>query len=244
MPHLKKHFEWVSTLPSEPFDGIVVANEVLDAMPIHKFNISSKILEYYVTNKDNEFTWHLDQISSKRFHPVLDDISKTHFQNTTNYDFEVNFYLQGWLQSVHSILSHGAVLLIDYGFVANEMYHPSRDTGTLMCHYQHTAHDNPLTLVGQQDITSHVDFSHVANISHDIGFAVSGFTTQASFLLNTGITNMLETNDDKEHYRNSQQVKMLTLPSEMGELFKIIALTKDLSLPLTGFMQMDLRHQL
>ena len=139
------------------------------------------------------------------------------------------------------------VLLIDYGYPRREYYHPQRSMGTLMCHYRHRAHDDPLILTGLQDITAQVDFSALAEAGRALGLRVAGFSTQANFLLSCGIDDMLresDPNDPGSHLQLTQQAKRLLLPSEMGEQFKVLALCRGLDGPLLGFRQRDMRHRL
>jgi SAM-dependent MidA family methyltransferase len=148
-----------------------------------------------------------------------------------NYCSEINMQLKPWLASLSDSLTEGAVLLIDYGFPQHEYYLPERDTGTLMCHYRHRAHTDPLILTGLQDITAHVDFTAVAKFAAAAGFTVAGYTTQMHFLTNCGLLNMAEeamkkTHTASEQYAISQAIKKLLLPSEMGELFKAMLLVK------------------
>jgi len=140
-------------------------------------------------------------------------------------------------------------LLIDYGFPEHEYYHPSRAQGTLMCHYQHKAHPNPLLHPGEEDITAHVDFTHVADAALNAGFEVSGYTNQASFLLANGLLSLLQEHaqdklDGLDQIKQQEAVKKLLQPHEMGELFKVIALTKQLDFSLTGFQLHDKRASL
>ncbi|MBY0377524.1 MAG: SAM-dependent methyltransferase, partial [Gammaproteobacteria bacterium] len=144
-----------------------------------------------------------------------------------------------WIRSLSDCLKSGAVLIVDYGFLNTEYYHPDRAQGTLMCHYQHQAHTNPLIHVGEQDITAHVDFSAVIDAAQKSGFKIAGYTSQAHFLLSLGLLALAaESTDTLEHYQLAQQIKYLTLPSEMGELFKVLALTKNYDLPLQGFKRL------
>ena len=136
-------------------------------------------------------------------------------------------------------------MLIDYGFPRHEYYHPDRSQGTLMCHYHHQAHPNPLLHIGEQDITAHVDFTQVAEAASDCGFTINGFASQASFLLNNGLLNYLAAiQDPKRQFQATQAVKQLIQPTEMGELFKVIALGKNYDSPLSGFSLQDKRMSL
>lgn len=135
------------------------------------------------------------------------------------------------------------MFILDYGFPRHEYYHPDRHQGTLMCHYQHQAHTNPFVHLGEQDMTAHVDFTHVADAAHHVGFHVAGYTNQASFLLGNQVLNLLET--VTHHAVNTQNaVKTLLQPNEMGELFKVIALTKAIDFGLNGFQLLDKRASL
>ncbi|MEN9460746.1 MAG: hypothetical protein RIS84_766, partial [Pseudomonadota bacterium] len=161
----------------------------------------------------------------------------------TPYTTERNPYLNAWLQALSEPFQAGVILLVDYGFPAREYYHPQRDTGTLMCHYQHRAHTDPLILVGLQDITAHVDFTAVATAAEAANLEVAAYANQANFLLGCGLTEILLQHVDKQEAREyiklTQQTKILILPSEMGELFKVIALTRDWHEPLLGFVNDD-----
>jgi SAM-dependent MidA family methyltransferase len=138
------------------------------------------------------------------------------------------------------MLEQGAALFVDYGYTRAAYYHPDRHMGTLMCHYRQRAHDDPFLYVGLQDITAHVDFTSVAEAATDAGFNLGGYTTQAHFLMALGIAEAAQGGDMKA----AREVKLLTLPEEMGERFKAIGFTKDLDLALTGFSLRDLSHTL
>jgi len=156
------------------------------------------------------------------------------------YVSEINLALPAFLQSVADSLAAGMVLLIDYGFPSHEYYHPQRDQGTLMCHYRHQAHSDPLILIGLQDITAHVNFTAVADAAFAAGLEVSGYANQANFLMACGLPEMLlalNPDDTKSYLLKTQQAKTLIMPSEMGELFKVMALTRHLEIPLLGFTQ-------
>jgi SAM-dependent MidA family methyltransferase len=145
------------------------------------------------------------------------------------------------------LLKRGVMLFIDYGFPAREYYHPQRNRGTLMCHYRHHAHDDPFAFVGLQDITTHVDFSAVANAASAGGATLLGYTSQALFLINCGITELLSAtpaSDARAYAPLAAQVQKLTSPAEMGELFKVIALGKNFDAPLLGFARGDKSHTL
>lgn len=239
-PHLFNRCHWLTSLPSTPINACVIANEVLDAMPVHRFVIQENtVKEIYVAYEENQFVEHLEPCSQalsaqlSHLSPLLD-----------NYESEVNLCISPWLRSLYSSLNKALVLLFDYGFPQAEYYHADRHQGTLMCHHRHKSHSNPYLHLGEQDITAHVDFSCVAESAHDVGFEIKGYTTQASFLLANGITTTPEGISEQDRFTSNQAIKKLTLPHEMGELFKVIALGKKLQTPLQNFSLTDLRRQL
>jgi len=157
-----------------------------------------------------------------------------------SYRSEIAFQAPAWIASLGKVLEKGAALLIDYGFRQAEYYHPDRDQGTLMCHYQHHTHPDPFFEPGFQDITAHVDFTAIALAALRAGFDLAGYATQGAFLLSTGLLDRMAPDASvKEQLELAQQVKKLTLPHEMGELFKVLALTKNFTQPLRGFEQQN-----
>ena len=165
----------------------------------------------------------------------------------SGYCSEFNPALDAWMNELSSTLNRGLVLLIDYGYPVTEYYLDERSNGTLVCHYRHRAHADPLWYPGLQDITAFVDFSAVAHAAVEAGFNVSGYTSQAMFLMGSGLEEIHQaelSDDPKQQLLLAQQIKTLTLPSEMGERFKVMALTKDYDEPLTGFQFMDFRNRL
>lgn len=243
IPHLAYKVKWLSKLPSLPFNGVIIANEVLDAMPVHRFlKTEDELYEIHVgLNKAGEFNEIIKPCVNQN---LLKHINKVLPSTDIPYQSEVNLWVDGWLKQCHDMLNVGAMFILDYGFPQHEYYHFDRNQGTLMCHYHHQAHANPLVYVGEQDITAHVDFTHVADAAFDIGFQVTGYTNQASFLLGNGILELLSKITDKSLINTQQAVKTLLQPSEMGELFKVIALTKQLDLTLNGFKLHDKRASL
>lgn len=247
IPHLFDRVQWLDSLPREPLQGVILANEVLDAMPVHRFRLDEQdVSELYVSlatfnNSPSEtsFVWQFLSTHDESLRLAVEALRPT---LPIGYISEMHLVLPAWIQSAADVLATGMVLLIDYGFPNREYYHPQRDQGTLMCHYQHHVHDNPLILLGLQDITAHIDFTAVAEAALTAGLQVSGYTNQANFLLACGLPDllsMLNPEDTETYLRQTQQAKALILPSEMGELFKVIALTRDLDLdmPLLGFAQ-------
>lgn len=256
-PHLFERVEWLSTLPDN-FTGVIVGNEVLDAMPVNVFTQHDDIYEHHVIWQDEKLVEQLKPANEK----LKQQVSRLNIKSESPYTSEINPNINAWLQTLSESLSQGLILLIDYGYTRSEYYLADRNKGTLICHYQHLVNDAPLTYPGLQDITANVDFTAVAEGADEAGLNVSGFTSQAHFLANAGLENYFmqaldkksnDTNDiDQEHqYRLAQQVRALTLPSEMGERFKCIALTKssgdtfnNTDNTLIGFKEFDQRFRL
>lgn len=235
IPHLENRVKWLTNIPDQQLNGVVIANEVLDAMPVHIFfKDKEKLSEVYISlDEKNNFIEILKPMDNIR---LQNNINEFVAKDLSNYKSEVNLFIDGWIKEIYKFLTKGAVFILDYGFPAHEYYHPDRNTGTIMCHYKHKSHTNPLVNIGKQDITAHVNFTHVAEAAFNIGFNVSGYTNQANFLINNDILNLLES--------NTQTLKILLEPSEMGELFKVLALTKGISIDLRGFKYNDRRASL
>ena len=241
-PHLMQKIVWLEALP-EAFTGVVLANEVLDAIPVHLVAANAKGLhERGITLQSDEFVWQDKPLVN---HGLID--LTIDYPMPQDYLTEFCPAANGLIASLASTLKQGAIIIIDYGFAAAEYYHPQRNQGTLMCHYQHYAHSNPLIYIGLQDITAHVNFTAIAQTALDNCLQVAGFTTQAQFLINCGITELLNqvpAEDMAQYLPLVSAVQKLMSPAEMGDLFKVIALTKELPSPLVGFRQGDKRHTL
>ena len=229
---------WLTALPEHPIRGVIVANEVLDAMPAHQFIYkNNRIHECSVTIKNNQLTHDIFEDENP---DLVSAVEKYDIAFSENYLSEINLYLPGWIKSISSCLAQGAAIIIDYGFPRHEYYHPDRSSGTLMCHYRHRAHTNPLVFPGIQDITAHVDFTAVAESAVENQFSVAGFANQAAFLINCGLLSLIsKTSDEKKHFLQNQQVLKLTSPNEMGELFKVMGLSKNMDMAWMGFQTMN-----
>ncbi|MDX1252392.1 MAG: SAM-dependent methyltransferase [Gammaproteobacteria bacterium] len=247
-PHLLDRVRWLDRLPGSGFTGVVLANELLDAMPVHLFRMEEEgPQELYVGAEDERFVWRNGPLSDPRLGERVAAIIEEQGPLSPGYTSEINLAAEGWVRGLAEWLARGTVLIIDYGFPRREYYHHERSDGTLMCHHRHRAHPDPLILTGLQDITAHVDFTAVAEAAVEVGLAVAGYATQAYFLLGSGLMEMAgqsHPDDTRQHLALTQQIKKLTLPSEMGELFKVIALTRGIDLPLIGFSFQDQRGRL
>lgn len=248
IPHLLPRIAWLDRPPERCFTGIVLANELLDALPVHRI-VSGRDAEEYVCWRDDHFAWAEGPLSDAhlglRLGALYGALGRGNF--TTGYRIEINLAAEAWVASVAAALERGMILAIDYGYPRREYYHPERAGGTLMCHYRHRAHGDPLILAGLQDITAHIDFTALAEAAVAHGLSVSGYTTQAYFLLASGLDEIGASLADLpavERMQLAQQIRRLTLPGEMGEKFKAIALTRGLDIPLTGFSLRDDRGRL
>ncbi|MBE9516895.1 MAG: SAM-dependent methyltransferase [Proteobacteria bacterium] len=241
LPQLKDRVHWLDSLPKR-FNGVIIGNEVLDAMPVERFVVTDDTIEQlHVGHEQGHFVWR----RRKAGNALADRVSA--LELSPPYISELNLNAEAWIASLADVLERGLILLIDYGFPEHEYYLDDRREGTLMCHYKHHSHDNPLVLTGLQDITAHVDFTAIAQTAVDNNLAVSGYTSQAAFLIGCGLEQLasdLDSEDEKTRLNIAQQIKKLTQPSEMGELFKVIALTRDIDTPLRGFMIQDRRDRL
>lgn len=246
-PHLYSRITWLSALPTQ-FVGTIIANEVLDALPVHCFSIENHtIKERGVTLKDDAFSWQLHAPTTDLLAQKADAL-RTLYDLKTGYTSEINLRLAPFLQSVTASLQAGVVLFIDYGYGQAEYYHPERNRGSLTCFYQHHRHDNPLIHPGLQDITAHVDFTRVIEEASERECDLLGFTSQAAFLLDGGL--MDEAQKEEENCTMAEQVnlhhaiKLLTLPTEMGERIKVMALGKNTPAFKVGFRLQDRRRDL
>jgi SAM-dependent MidA family methyltransferase len=257
LPHLAARVHWLDALP-EKISGAVIGNEVLDALPVHLLywdsaaashtaNISrgerkQAVLERGVALNGTRFIW---QERLPESAALLDIARNIHVPD--DYLSEVSVAARGLVASLCECMDKGALLFIDYGFGAREYYHPQRARGTLMCHYRHHSHDDPFYLPGLQDITAHVDFTAIAEAAIDHGAHFLGYTSQAHFLFNNGVMDLLaevSPQDVKVYAPLSAQLQKLTSPAEMGELFKVIALGVGMDQPLAGFLRGDLSRLL
>jgi SAM-dependent MidA family methyltransferase len=241
VPHLLERVAWLNRLPPA-FSGVVLGNEVLDAMPVHIVRVKNgKIEEGGVGVRGGRLDWSWRSASGE----LLDTARALELPE--GFRTEIALAARGFVRSLAGVLEKGVALFIDYGFPRKEYYHPQRREGTLMCHYRHHAHADPFFLPGLQDITSHVDFSAVAAAAHDGGLEVAGYTSQAQFLVNCGITEVMSRtpSEDRANFLPlANQANRLMSPAEMGELFKAIALSRGFAAPLIGFSEGDRRQAL
>jgi SAM-dependent MidA family methyltransferase len=247
LPHLMDRIEWLDRLP-EDFRGVLLANEVLDALPIQRFRIRGlQVNQLGVTWQLGRLDWsevHADATLESAVREIEFNAGEPFVDGYTS---ELNLRLQPWIAGIAAAMKEGAAFFIDYGLPRRQYYAASRSTGTMLCHFRHRFHDDPLINVGVQDIGAWVDFTAVAEAAVAAGMSVAGYTTQAHFLIGNGIEQFLAPKDDEElasRLQMARQAMLLTLPGEMGERFKVIGLTKGVELSLRGFSVRDLAASL
>ena len=242
---------WLERLPEQPIDGVILANEVLDALPCRRFMLrdgavrelgvavsespgGAVALVERAAAPDAELASAWAELQAELPEPLPED-----------YTSEVCLRVAPWLAGIAACLDRGLILMLDYGLPRAHYYHPQRTAGTLRCHFKQRVHDDPYSNIGVQDITAWVDFTRVAEAAVACGLDVRGFCTQAAFLLGTGVEHLLaEATGTQEHARLAGEARRLLLPGEMGEAFKVIALARECDDPLDGFALQDLRHSL
>jgi SAM-dependent MidA family methyltransferase len=247
VPQLLNRVEWLDRLP-ERFNGVVVANEVLDALPVERFAWrGGQVRALGVAVTSDRFEW-TEVAAAPELRAAVERIKEDCGADwPEGYASEISMGLAPWLAAVAHGLERGVLLFVDYGLPRREFYAAERRSGTLLCHFRHRFNDDPFARPGLQDITSWVDFTAFAEAAETAGLEVAGYTTQAHFLIGNGIgerLNDVSGLDLVSRVNLSRQAMMLTLPGEMGERFKVIALTKGYDAPLRGFAVRDLRHTL
>ncbi len=222
--------------PPQNFEGVVIANEVLDVMPVRLFlRAADDVLERGVVMRDGALGF-ADRPADNALVSAVTRIELEVGALPAGYGSEVSPVVEAWSAQLGGWLARGVALLIDYGFPRREYYHPQRLMGTLMCHFRHHSHAEPLWLPGLNDITAHVDFTAVAEAAHTAGLDVLGYTTQAHFLINCGLLDLVQS----EHTpQRAGQTQRLVSEAEMGELFKVLAVGRGIDVPLLGFAAGD-----
>ena len=247
---LSGRVKWLDRWPQDDGDGgmrgVVLANEVLDAMPVQRFVLrgepgARRVRELGVALTAGGFDWREIEASPELQHAVDSILDYLPEPLPDGYVSEVCLAFQPWMAGLAAQLDRGVALLIDYGLPRAQLYHPERVDGSLRCHFRHRAHDDPFTHVGLQDITAWVDFTRVAEAADSADLEVLGFTSQAAFLIGAGMESLLTTemelaaDDLRRQAQLAGEARRLMLPGEMGEIFKVIALGKGYAQPLAGF---------
>jgi len=243
---LSQRVQWLDRWPERVMRGVILANEVLDAMPVERFVLrgepgQQQVRALGVGLTAEGFEWRELAPSPELVHAVADIVERLPEPLADGYVSEICLAFQPWVASLAAQLEAGVALLLDYGLPRAHLYHPERSHGTLRCHFRHRAHDDPFVNVGLQDITAWVDFTRVAEAADSAGLDVLGFATQAAFLIGAGMESLLATemqlagDDVKQQATLAGEARRLLLPGEMGEVFKAIAIGRGYESPLAGF---------
>ncbi len=247
LPHLLDRVHWLDRPLEAPFEGLILANEVLDALPVARFRWHANAVEEMgVAILEKEFAW-----AARPADAAMTKICHELFTASGGWDdgyvSEYCARAGAWARAVTRPLRRGAVLWFDYGLPRAQYYLAERHEGTLVCHFRHRLSHDPFANIGLQDITAWVDFTRVAEASREAGFELAGFTTQAHFLAGLHIDQEMRLaagGDENLFARLANQGRQLLLPGEMGERFKAMAWLRGLDMPLSGFTLLDLRHSL
>jgi SAM-dependent MidA family methyltransferase len=232
--------QFLDRLP-DAFRGVLVANEVLDAMPVHAVGWRQAGIVERGVGFSGKLMW-----QDKPANGAVLEAAQA-IDVPVPYDSEIGLAARAWMHTLGARLESGAIFVIDYGFPSREYYHPQRSMGTLMCHARHRAHGDPFERPGEQDITAHVDFSALAQAAHEAGLELLGYAAQAQFLVNCGITEVLAQANEENALRYAPiaaEAQLLLSPNEMGELFKVLAVGRGVKQPLAGFSRGDRSHTL
>jgi len=242
---LRDRIEWIDQPPEQPFEGAVLANEVMDALPVARFRITPqgpRALAVDVSEAADglRFDWVETEPDTRLENALASLTDSLREPLAPGFESEICLDLPGWLDTVTRPLAGGMALLVDYGYPRTEYYHPDRSAGTLVCHYRHRAHFDPFVWPGLTDLSAFVDFTASAEAGEAAGLNVAGFTTQAGFLIGAGVHHAIEeATDNKTRMRLIAEFKQLMLPGEMGEKFKLLALTRNCEPVLEAFEEHD-----
>jgi SAM-dependent MidA family methyltransferase len=251
-PHWLDRVAWLDTPPEKPWQGVLLANEVLDALTVERFCITADGLRLLqVKDGPDGFAWHEGTCPPKLRQKIEALLASLDEQPGMGFCSELNPDMTAWLDAFSSKLDRGLALFIDYGYTRRDYYAPYRNDGTLVCHYRHRVHSDPFQWPGLTDISTSVDFTALAEAADDCGLDVCGYTTQAMFLLSSGLDAIMAdfaSLTEAERLNMNNQVRRLTLPGEMGERFQVMALGRGLDeqlcAELRGFTAADLRYRL
>ncbi len=250
-PDLLGLIGWLDDLPSG-FSGVLIANEVMDALPVHRFQVCEDHAVAEILVKPWGAGW--EEVGAEAISPGLSEavhaLWAQGLAQEPGYASEINLRLGPWMQALAASMTRGLIVLIDYGYDRADYYRPERGMGTLMCHYRHQAHGNPYVHLGLQDITAHVDFSAAASGGRMAGLEVAGFTTQAHFLIALGLDDLLAERLGGDQGTADGDLnwllgaKQLVMPTAMGERFRVLGLAKNIGRSWSGFSLRDLRGRL
>lgn len=247
-PDFYSNVQWLNTPPVKDWNGVLIANEVIDALPVRLFSwrAGELFVRQVAMDGQGRLVWKLnsaDELLKQTFTSLNLETERW----SGPYQSEVRPQLQAWIHAVSKKLKSGLALFIDYGYPRRAYYAPDRNQGTLSCHYQHRVHSEPLVFPGLQDITASVDFTALAEAGAASDLTLAGYSSQAQFLIASGLPQVLEQCEqlsEIEHWRAMNQVRRLTLPNEMGELFQVMVFARDVDVESFAFTNADIRRRL
>lgn len=242
VPHLLERVVWLDAHPEYPLTGIIIGNEFLDALPVHRFQlVGGEVRAMRVKCSGDGFKGVYERADEYICEIVERLQEELGCRLPDGYASEISDQLSPTVQELGKSLARGVVLFVDYGLPQSELYASDRNCGTLVCHYRHRVHDDPFLYPGLQDLTAWVNFTQAAAAGLEAGLSIAGFTPQAQFLLATGLIQQLDVSSSlQEQLELARQAKLLTLPGEMGERFKVLAMQRDYPAGLSGFALKDL----
>ena len=249
VPFFYENIVWLSEIP-KVFNGVIFANEVLDAMPVNIFKKEgSNIHEVCVKLEHDNLVYHVDSSRNKRLLEAVKNIEDDIGVLPDGYHSEVNLWLEPWLKSLYNCIESGVIFICDYGYNRKSYYAPNHSNGTIQCYSKHKVHNNPLINCGIQDITAHVDFTQVATIASNLGFDIEGYSTQGQYLLFNGIMDIYQNcsnfiKDKKKLIAYITGIQKLIMPDQMGEMFKVCCMSKNYDIEDDYFEMIDLSHKL
>jgi SAM-dependent MidA family methyltransferase len=247
-PRSAEKVVWLDQPPEHSWNGILLANEVIDALPVERFeNKGGHVTAMAVKDRSSGFEWDHTVAADTLMQAINTIPEPIRQQWPDGYRSEINPALAPWVQAITATLNRGVALFIDYGYPRQEYYLPERTDGTLICHYRHRAHDNPFHWPGLQDITASVEFTALAEAGEDAGLKLAGYTNQTMFLLGCGLEQIIQEMPElsqEQHLKMTTEARQLTMPGLMGERFQVMALGRDFNLPMCGFSLLDLSYRL
>ena len=236
---------WLDSIPMDSIDGVIIANEVIDALPFTRFKTQNgQVYELGISFEDNQLIEQPRLADEMLSNTVASIAKKIGMRFHDGYTSEIRINFGNWFRTIESMLSSGSMFFVDYGYSRQEYYDEERTNGSMICHYKNVAHENPLSNLGIQDISASVDFSLLADVAFQQNIEVGFFTSQSDFLINAEILGVIESViDEGLKMRLTQEVKQLLLPNQMGEIFKCMLLNKNIN-PDNFDGIKDLRHTL
>lgn len=242
---------WLNEPPKEAWQGCIIGNEIVDALPVERFTIQNGEA-YYADVGYDEATEQFITVANRQDEQLalfMAQLSEANITLPDGYLSEFCPLVKNWLAELTQTLAKGAVLMADYGYSRQQYYMPERATGTLIAHFKHRVHNSWELFQGLQDLTANVDFTLLAEAGLEAGLDFLGYTSQAYFLYGNGLESMLtevkaQTDNDMDWYKIAQAIQILVLPAEMGERFKLLALGRNIELEPQGFALYDMSQQL